>query len=109
MENEWADRLGDGWMNKLTNLKGEMLDNDGDNGGDDARVGERCLSAPRPTARASPGAETGPYLLQVVKLHRDLPEEEVDVAAPLHRVHEVGLWRRGGGGALLLRRGRDMG
>lgn len=85
------------------------MDNDGDNGGDDVRVGERCLSAPRPTARASPGAETGPYLLQVVKLHRDLPEEEVDVAAPLHRVHEVGLWRRGGGGALLLRCGRDMG
>lgn len=38
------------------------------------------------------GVETGPYLLQVVELHRNLPEEEVDVAAPLHRVHEVGFW-----------------
>ena len=37
----------------------------------------------------------GCYLLQVVKLHCDLSEEEVDVAAPLHRMHEVGLCRRG--------------
>lgn len=42
------------------------------------------------------GREGGPYLLQVVKLHRNLPEEEVDVAVPLHRVHKVGLCRRGG-------------
>lgn len=91
------DRLGDRWMNKLMNLKGIMMDNDGDNEeGDNGRVDERRLSAPRPTAWASPGVETGPYLLQVVKLHRNLPEEEVDVAAPLHCVHEVGLCGRGG-------------
>lgn len=41
---------------------------------------------------------TGPHLLQVVELHRNLPEEEVDVAAPLHRVHKVGLCRTGQSG-----------
>lgn len=42
------------------------------------------------------GGRDGTYLLQVVKLHRDLPEEEVDVAAPLHGMDKVGLCRRGG-------------
>lgn len=51
-------------------------------------------SVPRPWA--SLGGEMGRYLLQVVKLHCDLPEEEVDVAAPLHRMHKVGLYGRGG-------------
>lgn len=62
------------------------------------------LYSPLPTTRVSqlhaplPGVgETGSHLLQVVKLHRDLPEEEIDVAAPLHRVDKVGLCRKGGG------------
>lgn len=47
-----------------------------------------------PPARALGSAHAHwewPHLLQVVELHGDLPEEEVDVAAPLHGVHEVGL------------------
>ena len=52
------------------------------------------LSTTCPTAWASLGGEIGPYLLQVVKLHCDLPEEEIDVAAPLHRVDKVWLCRR---------------
>lgn len=55
------------------------------------------LSAACPISQASLGGETGPHLLQVVKLHGDLPEEEVDVTAPLHRVDKVGLCRKGGG------------
>lgn len=54
------------------------------------------LSAICPTARASLGGEIGPYLLQVVKLHRNLPEKEIDVAAPLHRMDKVWLCRREG-------------
>ena len=54
------------------------------------------LLATCPTAWASQGGEIGPYLLQVVKLHCDLPEEEIDVAAPLHRVDKVWLCRREG-------------
>jgi len=37
------------------------------------------------------------HLLQVVELHGDLPEEEVDVAPPFHGVHEVGLCGDSGG------------
>lgn len=59
-----------------------------------------CLSTPHPTTWASLGGEMAPYLLQVVKLHCDLPEEEVDVAAPLHGMHKVGLYGRGGVRAL---------
>lgn len=59
---------------------------------------DQSLSAACPTAWASLGGEIGPYLFQVVKLHCDLPEEKVDVAAPLHHVDKVGLCRRRGVG-----------
>lgn len=54
------------------------------------------------------GWGVGSYLLQVVKLHGDLPEEEVDVAAPLHRVDKVGLCKRGGVRTLSLMREREF-
>lgn len=39
----------------------------------------------------------GRYLLQVVELHGDLPEEEVNVRPPLHGADEVRLYREGTG------------
>lgn len=37
----------------------------------------------------------GPHLLQVVELHGDLSEEEVNVGPPLHGADEERLWNGG--------------
>lgn len=48
-------------------------------------------------SKAVRGGGRGRYLLQVVELHGDLPEEEVNVRPPLHGADEVRLCEEGTG------------